>query len=150
MCALQSSTSLTPHELICKYPETEKWGWNSSKIGTFFSANLLIGKRKLLKARITETSFLELIDYCNKLLIKKSEILLAKTSVNLDFYTPDELVHKYPQVVDDLDWNASKIGVFFNAGLLDGYRDGKEYKALINETSFLELVNYATAISLRK
>jgi len=136
---------LTPHEMICKYPEVEGLGWNASKVGTFFISGLLKGKRKMFKSLILETSFLELLEYVDKIAEKKRGI-----STRRDHLTPEELIHKYPQVVDELDWNASKVGIFFSSGLLLGYRNGRESKALIVEASFLELVDYATVISLKQ
>lgn len=149
MSTYHSITYLTPNEMIRKYPQVEGFGWNASKIGTFFSAGLLRGKRKILKSQILESSFLELIEYLDKVTEKKRTSLNGKSPLKRDYLTPDELIHKYIQVADELDWNASKVGIFFSSGLLLGYRNGKEYKALIDEASFLELVDYATAVSLK-
>jgi hypothetical protein len=135
---------LAPNEMICKYPEAESLGWNAAKIGTFFSAGLLRGKRKTLKSFILETSFLELLEYVDKIAGKK-----RGNRTRCDHLTPDELVHKYPQVINELDWNASKVGIFYSAGLLLGYRNGRECKALIVEASFMELIDYASVISLK-
>lgn len=150
MCAFHSSTSLTPYEIIRKYPHVEGFGWNASKIGTFFSAGLLLGKRKLLKSLILESSFLELMAYFDKVAEKKRMATFGSASIRRDYLTPEELIHKYAQVVDELDWNASKVGIFFSSGLLLGYRNGKEYKAMIDETSFRELIDYATGLSIRR
>lgn len=67
----------------------------------------------------------------------------------LDYYTPDELMQRYPQV-KMLGWNSSKIGIFFSSGLLIGYHGGKEKKALILESSFIELIEFANTISVKK
>ena len=58
-----------------------------------------------------------------------------------DFYSPSELFEKYPQVAK-FGWTAVKIGVFFHAGLLSGYFSIKERKALIEENSFFELIQF--------
>ncbi len=138
---------LTPNEIVHKYPVVENYGWNASKIGTFFSSGLLIGKRKILKSKILESSFLELISYFEKVSEKKR---INGFDLNRkDYLTPDELIHKYRHLENDLDWNASKVGIFFSSGFLIGYRNSKEYKALINEGSFLELVDYVTSLSLK-
>lgn len=66
-----------------------------------------------------------------------------------NYLSPEELMHRFPQV-ESLGWCSSKIGIFFSSGLLIGYRSGKEYKALILESSFIELVEYANGITLKK
>ncbi len=139
-----SHVYLTPYELIRRYPQVEHMTWNASKIGTFFSAGLLKGKRKILKSLILESSFLDLVAYADQLVEKRKIDLNCKAHEKQNFLTPDELIHEYPQVVDELDWNASKVGIFYSSGLLLGYRNGKEHKALIAEKSFIELLNYAT------
>ncbi len=63
-----------------------------------------------------------------------------------NYLTPQELINLYPQV-KLLGWSSSKVGTFFSSGLLLGYRSGKEYKALILEPSFQELMDYANVIN---
>lgn len=138
----------TPNELIHRYPQVENLTWNASKIGTFFSAGLLKGKRRILKSCILESSFLDLVAYADKITEKKRINLQSLTNEKHNFLTPDELIHEYPQVMDELDWNASKIGIFYSSGLLLGHRSGRENKALIAQDSFIELLNYATIILL--
>ncbi len=136
---------LTPDQLIHKYPQLEYLGWNATKIGTFFSAGLLIGWRKHEKSFILESSFKDLIDYYNNVVTKCRIDLDCKKHSNVA--TPEELLFKYPQVVHVWDWNTSKIGVFFNSGLLRGYRNGKENKALIQEISFEELIRFTNRVA---
>ncbi len=66
-----------------------------------------------------------------------------------DYLSPEELMNLYPQV-KLLGWSSSKIGVFFSSGLLLGYRSGKEYKALILESSFLELIEYTNGVNEKR
>lgn len=66
-----------------------------------------------------------------------------------NYLTPDELIQKYPQV-KDISWTSSKIGVFFSAGLLLGKICKKEKKALILESSFIELIEYYNHVVLKK
>lgn len=63
--------------------------------------------------------------------------------------SPEELMKKFPQVAS-LGWCASKIGIFYSSGLLIGYRSGKEYKALILESSFVELMEYVNGVTMKK
>jgi hypothetical protein len=67
----------------------------------------------------------------------------------IDFYTPEELIQKYPQV-KMVGWTSTKIGIFFHSGLLIGYHSGKERKALILEDSFIELVDYMNHVAFKK
>jgi len=135
---------LTPDQLIHKYSQLENVGWNASKIGTFFSAGLLLGKRTPVRAYIQESSFKELVEYYNKVLMKCSIDLESKK--HLDHLSAEELLVKHPDVITVLHWNASKIGIFFNSGLLRGYRNG-ESRALIQELSFEELIRYANRVN---
>lgn len=66
-----------------------------------------------------------------------------------DYHTPDELMQRFPQV-RMLGWNSSKIGIFFSSGLLIGYHCGKEKKAMILESSFIELIEFTNTISVKK
>ncbi len=63
-----------------------------------------------------------------------------------NYLSPEELMNLYPQV-KLLGWSSSKVGTFFSSGLLLGYRCGKEYKALILEPSFQELLDYANLVN---
>ena len=63
-----------------------------------------------------------------------------------NYLTPEELMHRYPQV-ELLGWSSSKVGTFYSSGLLLGHRCGKEYKALILEPSFQELMDYANLVN---
>lgn len=58
-----------------------------------------------------------------------------------DYYTPSELIEKYPEV-SNVGWTPIKIGVFLNAGLLLGYHCNSEKKNLIEEESFLDLIDF--------
>ncbi len=66
-----------------------------------------------------------------------------------DYLSPEELMNLYPQV-KLLGWSSSKIGTFFSSGLLLGYRCGKEYKALILESSFIELIEYTNGVNEKR
>jgi hypothetical protein len=66
-----------------------------------------------------------------------------------DFYTPEELIQRYPQV-KMIGWTDTKIGIFFHAGLLIGFQCRKERKALILESSFVELVEYLNHVTLKR
>lgn len=140
---------LTPCQLVEKYPQVKALGWNASKIGTFFSAGLLLGKRKMLKSMISEKSFLQLLDYVDHVSDKRHVREKRNYCEIANRLTPEELVSKYPQVEKEWEWNASKIGIFFSSGLLLGYRSGREYKALIDESSFQELIDYVTTVSMQ-
>jgi|GEM_PF-1094841 len=64
----QHVNHMTPEEIMEEYPEIgRKWNWTASKIGTFYSAKLLLGHRngKENKALIVERSFQELVEYVN-------------------------------------------------------------------------------------
>jgi len=136
---------LTPDQLIHKYSQLEDLGWNASKIGTFFSAGLLLGKRRKKKAYILESSFKELVEYYNKVLYKCAVDLEHKKHLN--FLTAEELLAKYPQVITLANWDASKIGIFLSSGLLRGKKNGTENKHLIQENSFVELVRYLNRVN---
>jgi hypothetical protein len=58
-------------------------------------------------------------------------------------YSPEELYHYCYDQCNDRAWNASKIGTFFSAYLLDGLRDFKNNKALISLESYYALVEYS-------
>jgi hypothetical protein len=140
---------LTPDELVHKYSRVESvLGWNASKVGTFFSAGLLHGHRKFFKSYIAEKSFLELVQFVNTVSIKKQLNFDAPAAV-CNLLTPEELMEKYEQVLS-WGWSASKIGTFFSSGLLLGHRNGKEYKALIIETSFLDLMDYVNIVAIKR
>lgn len=68
---------------------------------------------------------------------------------SLNYLTPQELIHQYPQV-QLLGWSSSRVGIFYSSGLLLGHRSGKEYKALILETSFQKLMDYANLVNDKK
>jgi len=65
-----------------------------------------------------------------------------------NYLTPEELIQKYPEV-KDIGWTSSKIGVFFNAGLLQGRHCKKEKRSLIRESSFIDLIDYYNAVTAR-
>lgn len=133
---------LTPDQLIHKYSQLEDLGWNASKIGTFFSSGLLLGKRGKQKSYILESSFIDLVGFYNKTILKCSVDLERKR--HLEYLTPEELLIKHPQVVTILNWNISKIGIFLSSGLIRGRRNGE---TLIQELSFEELIRYANRVN---
>jgi len=61
-------------------------------------------------------------------------------------YSPSELLELYPKATM-IGWTATKIGIFFRAGLLVGFISGKENKALITEESFIKLMRYVTEVN---
>jgi len=52
----------------------------------------------------------------------------------------------YPKA-KKIGWTATKIGIFFRAGLLVGFISGKENKAMILEESFLKLIKYVNEVN---
>jgi hypothetical protein len=64
---------LTPQELMHSYPQVKRLGWNSAKIGVFFSSGMLQGYCcvKERRSMILESSFLELMDYVDTVTAKK-------------------------------------------------------------------------------
>lgn len=58
-----------------------------------------------------------------------------------DYYTPSELIEKYPEV-EEVGWTPVKIGMFLNAGLLRGYYASSEKRNVIEEQSFTKLIDY--------
>lgn len=70
-------------------------------------------------------------------------------NIQQDYYTPEELMQRFPQV-KTLGWSSSKIGIFFSSGFLIGYHSGKEKKALILESSFIELIEFTNNIFIKK
>lgn len=62
-----------------------------------------------------------------------------------NYLTPEELIERYPHT-HVIGWTASKIGIFYSAGLLHGHR-GKERRVLILESSFKKLLRYANEVS---
>lgn len=140
----------SPDELVHKYPQIELLGWNASKIGVFFSAHLLIGNwnRNSNRALINEFSLIELMEYTNAVSAKRTFSTVPCVPIRYNYLTPQELTEAYPQIIQ-LKWSAITIGIFFNSGLLLGHRNGKDHKALIIESSFIDLVNYVNYIDLK-
>lgn len=66
-----------------------------------------------------------------------------------DYLTPEELLNRYPQI-KALEWGVVKIGKFYTAGLLQGYRCNKENKSLILESSFINLIQFANNVTKEK
>ena len=64
-------------------------------------------------------------------------------------FTPAELIEIYPNV-NAIGWTSTKIGIFFRAGLLNGFISGKEKKALITEESFIDLMKYYDIVTSKK
>lgn len=68
----------------------------------------------------------------------------------MNYYTCDELLHKYP-LTKLWGWTAVKIGVFYNCLLLDGKRFGKKGRIMVSESSFenlMEYVHYSATIAI--
>lgn len=68
---------------------------------------------------------------------------------HLEYHAPEEIMQRFPQV-KKFGWNSSKIGIFFHSGLLIGYFCGKEKKAMILESSFIELIEFTNTVVLKK
>lgn len=64
-----------------------------------------------------------------------------------NLYTPQELVDEFP-VLDEFGWNATKLGMLFNMGILKGRRINK--KALITLKSLKQFVDYYNLINDEK
>lgn len=56
-----------------------------------------------------------------------------------DLYTPQELIDKFPHLLD-MGWSATKLGILFTMGILKGRRVNKQ--ALITLRSFSKFVDY--------
>lgn len=144
----------TPEELMQRFPQVKKFGWNSSKIGIFFHSNLLIGYfcGREKKGLILESSFQELIEFTNGVFRKRNvhtnPIGLESDDANL-YCSIEDLLSKYPQVAF-LAWSTPKVGVFFSGGLIIGYFKGKGKKAMILESSFTDLIEYTNTVSVKK
>lgn len=144
----------TPQELTQRFPQIKAFGWNASKIGIFFNSGLLIGYHcgKEKKALILESTLIDLIEFVNTVLAKRRifsyPLNPGSEDVSLQYRTPEELVRLFPQI-KLIGWNASKIGIFFSSLLLLGHHSGKEKKAFILESSFMELIEFANSITLK-
>ncbi len=143
-----------PEEIMHRFPQVKKFGWNSSKIGIFFHSGLLIGYfcGKEKKALVLESSFQELIEFTNGIFLKhrvSSYPLDSETDDSNSYTSIEELLSLYPQV-EYLTWTAPKIGIFFSSGLLIGYHCGKEKKAMILESSFIGLIEFTNTVMLKR
>lgn len=70
----------TPEELMQKYPEVKSIGWTSSKLGIFANSGLLIAlqHKREKKTLILESSFIELIEFYNSVVLKKQVFVIPK------------------------------------------------------------------------
>lgn len=64
----------------------------------------------------------------------------------IEFFTPCQILEKYPDLKYKLNWGSREIGILLKIKLLDGYYNRMNRKAYINETSLIELVNYANRL----
>lgn len=138
---------ITPEKALLKYPALSNLHWNASKIGTFYSCGLVIGYKTRKATYIRIDTLLELAQYTNK--------VLQKDHFNIDnkqekYYSPEELILKYPKVAKHLHWTCIKVGIFLSARLVSGHRVGAEHKAYINENSYLELIKYVKALNRKR
>ena len=58
------------------------------------------------------------------------------------YFSCQELIDKYPKVFENFGWTAQTVGYLLSAELLSGKYSHTEKKNLINEKSFLELVEF--------
>ena len=58
------------------------------------------------------------------------------------YFSPEELITKYPNVTDKFNWTSRELGLFLRCKLLDGYYDRTKRTALIKEPSFIKLIKY--------
>ncbi|ELR71777.1 hypothetical protein C900_02362 [Fulvivirga imtechensis AK7] len=60
------------------------------------------------------------------------------------FYTPTELLKKYPQVADKLRWSRNDLGHLVRTGVIYGER--VKGKTIIDEQSFLNAVRFTNSV----
>ena len=147
MNALGSNDELTPYKLIRKYPQMENNCWNAQKIGVFLNGGLLLGDP--YKCLIPESSFIALIEFHNKVVMKFYLRDVNEKKV-YDFYTAEELLGEYPKSHFNLHWNETKIGIYLNTGLLFGHKNVKEKRAVIAKESFEYLIHYANSVNRQR
>jgi hypothetical protein len=138
----------TPHELLSESKNLENCGWTEYKIGLFFICGLLIGKRKKRKIYILESSFDELVEYSGTVYLKRQKYKMHEKLH--DVLTPKEIGDKYSLILEQLSWNPIRIGIFYSADLLSGYKSAKEDKTLIIEESLFDLINYVNKVQANK
>lgn len=138
----------SPTFLCDLYPKTKLLNWTPSKVGTFMVSTLLIGtpKNKQRSAEISEQSFKELIQYSKELNNYRNSILENDKSCQL--FSPMELFELIPEV-RLLNWNPSRIGLFFKSRLLVGIDNGIK-PSLIELNSFKSLIAHANRNLLAK
>ncbi len=148
---MTSNDYLTPEELLRRYPQIKAMEWGVITIGRFYSAGLLRGYRcnKEYKAMISDASFRDFIKFANDVTKEKELDIDAIECVLSDYSCIETLIIRYPKV-RLLGWSCSSIGSFFKAGVLLGYYTGKEHKAMILESSFKKLMQYANNITAHR
>lgn len=62
-----------------------------------------------------------------------------------NYLTPTELINKYPEVSEKMNWSANDIGYMLRLRVLNGYTTKR--KTMIDEESFLGIVNWANTIT---
>lgn len=62
------------------------------------------------------------------------------------YFTPAELIEKYPDVMEKFHWSPRELGLFLKCKILVGYYDRRKRSALIKESSLIELVQYANQV----
>lgn len=128
---------LTPTELVRKYPAVELFCWTPSVVGALYNYGLMHGKRTD-KANIYESSFIDLVGLANQVAANQKVIL--NTTI-YEFWTPQEIIEEYPELIKVWCWDASTIGTILSARLLNGSKH-KEHSAHILLPSFWNLVDY--------
>ena len=74
------------------------------------------------------------------MIIDRVDIMHKKKYLN-----PEELIEKYPDVIDKFHWSSRELGLFLKCKLLDGYFDRTRRVAQIKEKSFIELIIYTNS-----
>jgi hypothetical protein len=132
---------LTPTQLVQKYPAVELFCWTPSVVGALYNFGLMLGKRTE-KANIYESSFINLVGLANQVAANQKVIL--NTTI-YEFWTPQEIIEEYPELLRVWYWDASTIGTILSARLLNGSKH-KEHSAHILLPSFWTLVDYVNNI----
>ena len=59
------------------------------------------------------------------------------------YLSPEEILIKYPDLQDKLQWGKDDLGFFLRNKLVRGYYNRNKRKSFIEETSLLQLVAFA-------
>ena len=56
--------------------------------------------------------------------------------------TPAEIMEKYPDLKEKLNWGEKELGLFLKCKLLDGFYDRQRRVSFINEKSLIRLTEF--------